>query len=104
MKRLKVLAALSVTTSLLVGAPIAHAGRGAYAFNTNEVSQVAPAFMHYSHDVLCKLWERPELSPRDRSIVTLAALISSGFSSGFAIWKTRKMNFAVMTPCTENLS
>jgi len=34
----------------------------------------------------------------------LAALISSGFSSGFAIWKTRKMNFAVMTPCTENLS
>lgn len=76
MKNLKVLAALSVTTLLLVGAPTAIAGRGAYAFNTNEVSQVAPAFMHYSHDVLCKLWERPELSPRDRSIVTLAALIS----------------------------
>ena len=76
MKNLKALAALSVTTSLLAGAPIAHAGRGAYAFNTDEVSQVAPAFMHYSHDVLCKLWERPELSPRDRSIVTLAALIS----------------------------
>ena len=76
MKNLKALAAIFVTTSLLAGAPIAHAGRGAYAFNTNEVSQVAPAFMHYSHEVLCKLWERPELSPRDRSVVTLAALIS----------------------------
>ena len=46
MKNLKVLAALSVTTLLLVGAPTAIAGRGAYAFDTNEVSQVAPAFMH----------------------------------------------------------
>jgi len=75
MKSLKALTTLSMTT-LLVGTPVAHANRGAYAFNADEVSQVAPALIHYSHDVLCKLWERPELSPRDRSVVTLAALIS----------------------------
>ena len=36
MKSLKALAELSVTTLLLVGAPIAHASRDAYAFNTDE--------------------------------------------------------------------
>lgn len=75
MKNLKTLVALFVTT-LLLGIPAAHAARDTYAFNANEVSQVAPAVLHYSHDVLCELWERPELSPRDRSVVTLAALIA----------------------------
>ena len=58
-----------------MGPPAAHAS-DAYSFNVNEVSQVAPSFVHYSHDVLRKLWERPELSPRDRSLVTLSALIA----------------------------
>ena len=72
MEHLKTLAAL-VAATLLPGPPPAHARD---AFNVNDVSQVAPSFVHYSHDVLRKLWERPELSARDRSLVTLAALIA----------------------------
>ena len=75
MKHLKIiLAALVGATMLPLGVP-AHA-RDAEAFNVNEVSQVAPSLVHYSHDVLRKLWERTELAPRDRSLVTLSALIA----------------------------
>jgi hypothetical protein len=35
----------------------------------------APALVGYTDDVLFgQVWERPELSPRDRSLVTVAAL------------------------------
>ena len=78
MKNMKTLAALVAATLFPLGLPAAHASD---AFNSNEVNQVAPSFVHYSHDVLLKLWERPELSPRDRSLVTLAALIARAQTS-----------------------
>jgi 4-carboxymuconolactone decarboxylase len=37
---------------------------------------VAPALEKYSQGPLAELWNRTELSPRDRSIVTLAALVA----------------------------
>ena len=38
---------------------------------------VAPALEHYTRNLLLSaVWQRPELSPRDRSIVTLAVLIA----------------------------
>jgi 4-carboxymuconolactone decarboxylase len=38
---------------------------------------LAPALEHYTHDLLLgEVWKRPDLSPRDRSIVTVAALIA----------------------------
>jgi 4-carboxymuconolactone decarboxylase len=37
---------------------------------------VAPALQKYAEGPLSKLWKRPGLTPRDRSIVTLAALIA----------------------------
>jgi 4-carboxymuconolactone decarboxylase len=41
------------------------------------VSSVAPALQSYTFDVLLGgLWRRPDLTPRDRSMVTLAALIA----------------------------
>src|SRR5215471_11865084 len=41
------------------------------------VRAVAPALEKYKHDTLFgDLWKRPGLNPRDRSIVTLAALIT----------------------------
>ncbi|WP_353557633.1 carboxymuconolactone decarboxylase family protein [Paraburkholderia terrae] len=44
-----------------------------------ELKSVAPAFEHYTtHTVLDGLWKRPQLTPRDRSIVTLSVLISRG--------------------------
>jgi 4-carboxymuconolactone decarboxylase len=43
----------------------------------DDVRAVSPALEHYTKGPLLDgLWKRPELSPRDRSIVTVAALIS----------------------------
>ena len=42
-----------------------------------DIHAVSPALERYTRDrVLGELWERPDLSARDRSIVTLAALIA----------------------------
>lgn len=50
---------------------------GASAFNYDEVRAVSPALEYYTKGSLLEsLWKRPELSPRDRSIVTVAALIA----------------------------
>lgn len=39
----------------------------------------APALVHFTDDVLFgEAWERPQLSPRDRSLVTVAALTTAG--------------------------
>lgn len=43
----------------------------------NDVRMVSPALERYTQGALMgDLWKRPELSPRDRSIVTVAALIA----------------------------
>lgn len=42
-----------------------------------DVQAASPALAHYTRDTLLNgVWKRPGLSPRDRSIVTLAALIA----------------------------
>ena len=39
----------------------------------------APALVHYTDDVLFgDAWERPELAKRDRSLITVAALLTAG--------------------------
>ena len=46
---------------------------------SNLFGAVAPGVVEYTTDVLFRdLWLRPDLAPRDRSLVTVAALISSG--------------------------
>jgi 4-carboxymuconolactone decarboxylase len=41
--------------------------------------EVAPGIVQYTTDVLFRdLWLRPDLAPRDRSLVTVSALIASG--------------------------
>jgi 4-carboxymuconolactone decarboxylase len=45
------------------------------ALTYDDVRAVSPALEHYMKGPLLDgLWKRPELSPRDRSIVTVAAL------------------------------
>lgn len=40
---------------------------------------VAPALEHYTQDLLLgEIWTRPHLAPRDRSMVTVSALVASG--------------------------
>lgn len=42
----------------------------------DDVGMVAPALEKYAQGPLVELWKRSELSPRDRSIITVAALIA----------------------------
>jgi 4-carboxymuconolactone decarboxylase len=45
----------------------------------NPLADFAPALAGYTNDVLFgQVWERPELSPRDRSLITVAALVAGG--------------------------
>ena len=40
---------------------------------------LAPGLVHLTDDVLFgEVWRRPELSPRDRSLITVAALLTGG--------------------------
>ena len=50
---------------------------GKSVLSLNEVRTVSPALEKYTQDALLSdLWKRPGLSPRDRSVVTLAVLIT----------------------------
>jgi 4-carboxymuconolactone decarboxylase len=43
------------------------------------VGDIAPTFVHLTDDVLFgEVWARPELSPRDRSLITISSLVSAG--------------------------
>ena len=47
------------------------------ALSYEDVRAASPALEHYTKEsILNGLWKRPEMSPRDRSIVTVAALIA----------------------------
>ena len=42
-----------------------------------QLAKVAPALNHYTQNVLYdEVWERPGLSKRDRSLITIAALVA----------------------------
>jgi 4-carboxymuconolactone decarboxylase len=56
---------------------IASSAQGHSVLSREDVRRVAPALDKYAHDrLLGDVWKRPGLSPRDRSLVTLAALIA----------------------------
>jgi 4-carboxymuconolactone decarboxylase len=61
----------------LVRAAFALAAMGSWAAQAQDVRSVAPALEKYTQErLLGEVWKRPALSPRDRSIVTLAALVA----------------------------
>ena len=67
----------AATPPLLPLDQAAEAQRAALVEGT--VGPVAPGLVAYTSDVLFKdLWLRPALAPRDRSLVTVSALIASG--------------------------
>ena len=60
--------------AMLIGAALA---LGSWAANAQDVASVAPALEKYTRErLLGEVWKRPGLSPRDRSIVTLAVLVA----------------------------
>ena len=69
----------TVASLSLIAALSAHAEQTGAMLNANpmdDIQKVAPALEKYAEGPLADLWRRPGLSPRDRSIVTLAALIA----------------------------
>jgi 4-carboxymuconolactone decarboxylase len=65
----------AVTPPLLPLDEAAEAQRAARV--EQQFGPVVPGIVHYTTDVLfCDLWLRPDLAPRDRSLVTVSALIA----------------------------
>ena len=50
----------------------------------DDISTVAPALDKYARGPIAELWKRPGLTPRDRSIVTVSALIARNLTSEMA--------------------
>lgn len=72
MKALNAVAAATIVLSLSVPS---HAENRRTMTNP-DFGRVAPALQKYADGALRDLWQRPDLSPRDRSIVTLSAMIA----------------------------
>lgn len=53
---------------------------------------VAPALDKYAQGPIAELWKRPGLAPRDRSLVTVSALVASGQVAQIPYHLTRAMN------------
>jgi 4-carboxymuconolactone decarboxylase len=60
--------------------PLDEAGEASRASRVEQqFGTVAPAVLHYTTEVLFRdLWLRPDLAPRDRSLITVSALVASG--------------------------
>src|SRR5947199_2285437 len=69
--------ALSLISTTWAQGQYTQTGRKSEPMQTmNDITMVAPALEKYAQGPLADLWKRPGLTPRDRSIVTVAALIT----------------------------
>jgi 4-carboxymuconolactone decarboxylase len=59
-------------------------GRKSARMQTNDSRAVAPALGKYAQGPIAELWKRPGLTPRDRSIVTVSALIARNLTGELA--------------------
>ena len=63
---------------------------------SQDVSTVAPALEKYTNDILLgDVWKRPGLTARDRSIVTIAALIARNQTVEMAFYVNRALDSGV---------
>ena len=66
------------------------------SLTSNDVRAVAPALDRYLQvTVQSDLWKRPDLSPRDRSIVTLSALIARNLTIGLPLYTDMALDSGV---------
>ena len=58
-----------------------------------QFGKIAPGILQYTTDVLFRdLWLRPDLAPRDRSLVTVSALIACGQAAQIPYHLNRAMD------------
>jgi 4-carboxymuconolactone decarboxylase len=85
--------ATAIATLSLVGAAAAQAQEPKMS---QDVRAVAPALERYTEGTLLgEVWKRPSLLPRDRSIVTLAALIARNQAVEMAFYLNRALDNGV---------
>ncbi len=64
---------------------MSNSNRPTPAITLDDVRAVAPALAKYTEDAIVNgVWKRPELSARDRSIVTVSALVAGERTIGYA--------------------
>jgi 4-carboxymuconolactone decarboxylase len=79
---MKNLALIVTILTLAAGCAAAQSGKAQDRRRMNQMETVArghsvsPALQKYTAGPVAELWKRPALSPRDRSIITLAALVA----------------------------
>jgi 4-carboxymuconolactone decarboxylase len=72
-----IIAVLALISTTAVQGQHTQSGRKSKPMQTNnDITMVAPALEKYAQGPLADLWKRPGLTPRDRAIVTIAALIA----------------------------
>ena len=72
-----VIAALTLVSTTVVHGQHTQRGRRSESMQTtNDITMVAPGLEKYAQGPLTELWKRLGLTPRDRSIVTISALIA----------------------------
>lgn len=69
------------------------------AAEADRAKRVAPGVIQYTTDVLFRdLWRRPDLAPRDRSLVTVSALIATGQAAQLPYHLNRAMDYGLTQP------
>lgn len=94
MQRLKV--AVTTLSLLLAACAVHHHPQGP---SLDDVRAVSPALAHNTQALLLgEVWRRPGLSPRDRSLVTVSALIANGQMGQLAAHLNRAMDNGLTQP------
>ena len=66
---------------------------------SEQFGTTAPGVVQYTTDVLFRdLWLRPDLAPRDRSLVTVSALIATGQAAQLSYHLNRAMDYGLTQP------
>lgn len=74
--------ALGMLAAVCIAAPAVAQTPAAPRVAPDDMRWVAPALAGYTDEVLFgDVWRRPELNPRDRSVVTLSALVAGGHTA-----------------------
>lgn len=72
------------STSWTQGSDSTDGRKSTHMQTRNDSRAVAPALDKYAQGPIAELWKRPGLAPRDRSIVTVSALIARNLTSELA--------------------
>jgi 4-carboxymuconolactone decarboxylase len=84
MKMIAAIASLVLATSSWAQGRPTTDGRKSHMQTRNDIGAVAPALAKYAQATIAGLWQGPGLAPRDRSIVTVSALIARNLTSELA--------------------